>query len=218
MQMQIPRLNARSSTLPLLAGLHILIITSSNYLVQIPFEFAELTLTWGTFTFPLVYLATDITVRVYGAPLARKIVLWVMIPALLLSYGVSVLFRDGVFAGWQALAHLNLFVARIALASFSAYLVGQLSDVVVFNRLRRSKLWWLAPGASSIFGNLIDSMTFFSVAFYRSTNTFMAEHWWSIGLADYAYKVLVCVVLVLPAYGVLLNVMMRQLTIDTSAE
>ncbi|CAA0103617.1 Queuosine precursor transporter [BD1-7 clade bacterium] len=206
------QLTPRRIALPLLASFHILIIASSNYLVQIPFQLFSVTITWGTFTFPLVYLATDMTVRLYGAHLARRIVAVVMAPALLLSYGVSVLFKDGSYMGMASLLVFNGVVARIAFASFSAYVIGQLTDVLVFNRLRRSPHWWLAPAASSIFGNLIDSISFFSIAFYRSTDAFMAEHWLSIGIADYGYKVLVCVVLILPAYGVLLNLLTRHLT------
>lgn len=109
---------------------HILVIAASNYLVQIPFQIFGLHTTWGTFTFPLVYLVTDLTVRIFGKEQARKIIFWTMIPALILSYVVSIIFFEGKFQGLSGLAEFNLFVFRIAFASFIAYLMGQLLSLI----------------------------------------------------------------------------------------
>ena len=65
---------------------HLLVITSSNYLVQLPVSILGFHTTWGAFSFPFIFLATDLTVRIFGAPLARRIIFAVMIPALLISY------------------------------------------------------------------------------------------------------------------------------------
>ena len=111
---------------------HLLVIASSNYLVQIPFTIFGLHTTWGAFTFPFIFLATDLTVRIFGAGMARKIIFWVMLPALAISYVLSVMFFEGKFQGMAQLGVLNLFVARIAIASFMAYLLGQIMDVHVF--------------------------------------------------------------------------------------
>lgn len=86
-----------------------------------------------------------------------------MIPALLISYVISSLFYMGSWQGFGALAHFNLFVARIATASFMAYALGQILDVHVFNRLRQSRRWWLAPTASTLFGNVSDTLAFSSL-------------------------------------------------------
>lgn len=129
---------------------HLLVITSSNYLVQLPVSIFGFHTTWGAFSFPFIFLATDLTVRIFGAPLARRIIFAVMIPALLISYVISSLFYMGSWQGFGALAHFNLFVARIATASFMAYALGQILDVHVFNRLRQSRRWWLAPTASTL--------------------------------------------------------------------
>ena len=153
---------------------HIFIIAASNYLVQFPFQIFGIFTTWGAFSFPFIFLATDLTVRIFGAPLARRIIFWVMFPALLLSYVFSVLFHDGNWTGWASLAEFNTFVGRIALASFSAYALGQILDIFVFNRLRRLKSWWVAPTASTIVGNALDTLVFFAVAFYASNDEFMA--------------------------------------------
>ncbi|WP_448911943.1 7-cyano-7-deazaguanine/7-aminomethyl-7-deazaguanine transporter [Haemophilus sputorum] len=209
--------------LVLLSFFHIFIITLSNYLVQIAFEVnipgTEWTIptTWGTFTFPFIFLATDLTVRVFGASLARKIIFAVMLPALLISYVISVLFFETQFQGFATLAQFNTFVFRIALASFSGYVVGQLLDIFVFNRLRQGKTWWLAPTCSTIFGTLIDTFVFFAVAFYQSSDPYMAEHWFTIGSVDYAFKLFVSLLLFLPLYGVILNLIMRKLRLNETS-
>lgn len=206
----------QTRSLVLLSLFHILIISLSNYLVQIAFEIplpfgGRLPTTWGTFTFPFIFLATDLTVRVFGAPLARRIIFAVMFPALLVSYVISVLFFEGQFQGFSHLGDFNLFVFRIALASFAAYAVGQLMDIFVFNRLRKGRIWWFAPASSTIFGSLIDTFVFFAVAFYQSSDEYMAEHWFTIGSVDYAFKLFVSLLLFLPLYGLLLNFLVKKL-------
>lgn len=196
---------------------HIFIIASSNYLVQFPFTITlpngfEVHSTWGALSFPFIFLATDLTVRIFGQRLARRIIFWVMLPALILSYVLSVLFVQGHWTGWQALMVLNIFVFRIALASFSAYLFGQLMDIFVFNKLRQLKSWWVAPTASTFLGNAIDTFLFFSIAFYASSDAFMAANWQHIALVDYGFKLLICIGLFVPAYGVLLNFLTKKLT------
>lgn len=202
----------RQKALIWLAFWHILIIAASNILVQIPVKIGGLHTTWGAFSFPFIFLTTDLTVRIFGATLARKIIFCVMLPALLLSYTLSVLFVDGQFTGFTALQTLDTFVARIALASFVAYLVGQLLDISVFNRLRQHPRWWIAPTASTLLGNAIDTLLFFSIAFYKSPDEFMAAHWQQLALTDYAWKIAASLLFFLPAYGILLKTLTRRLT------
>lgn len=201
----------RRHALVWLSLFHLLVITSSNYLVQLPVSIFGFHTTWGAFSFPFIFLATDLTVRIFGAPLARRIVFAVMVPALMISYVISSLFYVGEWQGFGALAHFNLFVARIAAASFMAYALGQILDVHVFNRLRQSRHWWLAPTASTLFGNISDTLAFFFIAFWRSTDPFMATHWVEIALVDYCFKVLISIVFFLPMYGVLLNMLLKKL-------
>lgn len=201
----------RRHALVWLSLFHLLVITSSNYLVQLPVSIFGFHTTWGAFSFPFIFLATDLTVRIFGAPLARRIVFAVMVPALMISYVISALFYMGEWQGFGALAHFNLFVARIAAASFMAYALGQILDVHVFNRLRQSRHWWLAPTASTLFGNISDTLAFFFIAFWRSTDPFMAAHWVEIALVDYTFKVLISIAFFLPMYGVLLNMLMKRL-------
>ena len=193
--------------LVILVVFHIVVIAASNYLVQIPFQVIGLHTTWGTFSFPFVYLATDLTVRVFGKVQARKIIFLTMIPALIISYLVSILFFEGKFQGLGVLSEFNLFVFRIAFASFIAYLTGQLLDVKVFSRLRDHNRWWVAPSASTILGNLLDTILFYSIAFWASSDAFMALHWPEIAVVDYGFKITVSILLFLPAYGVVLNLL-----------
>lgn len=202
----------RFNALIWLSLFHIAIITSSNYLVQLPVSAFGLHTTWGAFTFPFIFLATDLTVRIFGAPLARRIILSVMMPALVISYVISALFFEAQWQGFEALSSVNIMVARIATASFMAYVLGQILDVHVFNRLRQMRRWWIAPAAAMFLGNISDTLSFFFIAFYKSSNAFMADHWVEIAMVDYAFKVLICLVFFLPMYGVLLNMLLKRLS------
>ncbi|ADN77928.1 conserved hypothetical protein [Ferrimonas balearica DSM 9799] len=193
--------------LAVLVSFHILIIASSNFLVQLPFQLFGYHTTWGAFSFPFVYLATDLTVRIFGASAARRIIFGAMFPALVISYLVSVVWHNGEFVGLSGLSEFNTFVGRIALASFAAYLFGQLMDIKVFAKLRKQAAWFVAPAASTVIGNFVDTAVFFSVAFYASADPFMAEHWVEIATVDYFFKLAISLLLFLPAYGVLLRLL-----------
>ena len=195
-----------------LASLHVLVIAASNYLVQIPFQILGFHTTWGALSFPLIFVVTDLTVRVYGKELARRVILGVMFPALVISYVFSVLFQGGAFQGLTQLGEFNLFVARIAFASFVAYFVGQLLDAHVFDRLKALGPWWLAPSVSTVLGNAADTALFFSVAFHRSPDAFMAANWVEIALVDYVFKLGFSILFFLPVYKLLLNRMVRNVS------
>lgn len=203
--------------LALLIAFHVLVIIASNYLVQLPMTIFGWHTTWGAFSFPFIFLATDLTVRLLGKTAARRVIARVMVPALLASYVVSVLFHDGVYSGLAALGEFNVFVFRIALASFLAYVLGQLLDIQVFDRLRRLKHWWIAPTASSVFGQAMDTLAFFFIAFWQSSDPFMAEHWVEIAFVDYVIKLSVSLMLFVPLYGVLLKAIIRLLPSNQTA-
>lgn len=198
--------------LTLLVAFHIIIIIASNYLVQLPIDLFGFHSTWGAFTFPIIFLATDLTVRLIGTASARKVITRAMVPALIASYIVSVLFHEGRFNGIEALSEFNIFVFRIAFASFAAYVLGQLLDVQVFDRVRRNYAqWWIAPAAASVFGQALDTLAFFSIAFWRSSNPFMAANWGEIAVVDYVIKLGVSLLLFVPMYGVVLNAIIRAI-------
>lgn len=202
---------AQRNALLALIALHIALIIASNYLVQLPILLLGWHTTWGAFSFPFLFLVTDLTVRLIGKQAARTVIARVMLPALVASYIVSVLFHDGAFTGWDSLAAFNLFVFRISLGSFLAYALGQLLDVQVFDRLRRLRQWWVAPLAASVVGQAVDTLVFFSVAFWRSTDPFMATHWVEIAWVDYVIKIVVSTAVFLPLYGALLQSLLRWL-------
>lgn len=195
----------------LLASFHILIVAASNYLVQFPINIFGFKATWGAFTFPFIFLATDLTVRLLGAKIGRKVILYAMFPALIVSYLVTNGFRGGTWLGVDQLFSFDLFVARIAIASFAAYVIGQLIDVFVFNRLRQSKTWWYAPVASTLIGNLIDTYAFFFIAFYKTSDVYLAENLVEIATVDYFFKVLISGIFFLPLYRMLLNGLVKRL-------
>ncbi len=191
---------------------HIIIIASSNFLVQYPFTIFGYHSTWGTLTFPFTFLTTDLTVRVLGAKLARKIIFLVMFPALALSYTISIAFEHSLSNDPAAILTINWPIARIAIASFTAYIFGQLMDIKIFNQLRANANWWVAPTASTVIGNAFDTLIFYTIAFWHSSDPFMTEHWPGIGLLDYAFKLFISALFFLPIYGMLLKYLTYRLT------
>lgn len=152
--------------LPFVAAMA-LVVVASNVLVQFPVQgqlgglnLADL-LTWGAFTYPFAFLVTDLANRRYGPAVARRIVLVGFMVAVLCSIVVPpLLYRLGLIEFETAADRL----VRIAAASGTAFLVGQLLDVAVFNRLRRQS-WWRAPVLSSLSSSVVDTAVFFSIAF-----------------------------------------------------
>lgn len=201
----------RKKALIWLSLFHLLVITSSNYLVQLPISIFGFHTTWGAFSFPFIFLATDLTVRIFGAPLARRIILAVMIPALLISYGVSALFYMGEWQGFAALTSFNLFVARIAAASFMAYALGQILDVHVFNRLRQSRRWWLGSPRHPPFSVTSAIRWPSSLSPSGAARTRLWRRTGEIAIVDYCFKVLISIVFFLPMYGMLLNMLLKKL-------
>jgi len=179
-----------------LVALHVVVITVSNALVSIPVEIWGVKLTWAAFTFPLVVLATDLTVRLLGKGIARSTIAAAYPLAIIGS--IAVVMLEGAP---QSVA------LRIGFASATAYLVGTLLDVYVFQYLREnwSKQWWLAPAVSTIAANIIDSYTFFFVAFNNSADEYMAANWMEIAGSQTVLKIAVGLIIFLPAYGVLLR-------------
>lgn len=213
-----PAINVKKILLPLVL-FHLIVIAASNYLVQIPVTVFGFQTTWGAFTFPLIFLATDLTIRLYGAAHARRIIFLAMIPAIIISYVLSVIFFEGSFQGFGQLSELNTFVARIAIASFLAYVIGQLLDIYVFKSLRESQNesnWWMPPAFSSIIGTLIDTLIFFIVAFYQSTDEFMANNWPEIAMVDYVFKLLISLAIFVPVYGVIMSTFSKKLSAQAS--
>jgi queuosine precursor transporter len=181
------------------------VILVSNKLVQYPvqeFLFGidlSLILTWGAFTYPIAFLVTDTTNRIFGSRSARRVVavgfalgvVLTLLAALGISIGVS---QASSMTTWQALWNdPDAFsMLRTALASGTAFLVAQLLDIKVFDILRE-KIWWKAPAASSLIGSFLDTLIFFSLAFAGTGLPWMS---WAIG--DFCAKLVMIMLLLYP--------------------
>ena len=158
-----------------------LIVLASNFLVQFPVKYYGLQdiLTYGAFSYPVAFLITDLANRSYGKTAAKKIVY------IGFSIGVSftLLFSTN-FADFISI--------RIAIGSGTAFIVAQLLDVQIFDKLR-NKRWFIAPLGSSVIGSTIDTFLFFSIAFYAT-----GIPWISLSFGDLAVKLAVALLMLLP--------------------
>ena len=189
------------SLLAKLVIFHTFIIALSNYLVTIKFDLWGFKLTWAAFTFPLVVVATDLTIRLINKQNARAVVNLAFIPAIIASILV-------IKAGGAP----DSVAIRVGIASGCAYLVSSLLDVTVFQWVReRLTMWFWAPALAAVFANVLDTFTFFAVAFYNSANAYMAANWHIIAFNQTGLKVVVTLLVVLPIYGVLLNYLQKKL-------
>ena len=165
----------------LLSFLMGVVVLSSNYLVQFPinyYGFNEI-LTYGAFSYPIAFLITDLANRSFGKLVARKIVYL----GFFLGIGFTILFSTD-FADYISI--------RIAIGSGIAFLVSQLLDVQIFDKLRKKK-WFIAPLTSSIIGSTIDTFLFFSISFYAT-----GVPWITLSLGDLTVKILVALIMLIP--------------------
>tara|TARA_B100000902_G_C26745269_1_gene638137 strand:- start:34 stop:555 length:522 start_codon:yes stop_codon:yes gene_type:complete len=157
------------------------VVLFSNYLVQFPIKYygLEKILTYGAFSYPIAFLITDLANRSYGKFVARKIVYI----GFILGISFTLLFSTN-FA--------DLISVRIAIGSGTAFLVAQLLDVQIFDKLRQKK-WFVAPLTSSFVGSAVDTFLFFSISFYAT-----GIPWLTLSLGDLAVKIFVAVIMLIP--------------------
>ncbi len=180
---------------------HICLLTISNVLVQYPFYLFGFHTTWGAFSYPLIFITTDLTTRLFGAAMARQVVFRSMLPGLISSYCLACVFNQDS----SRLFMLPELPLRIAGACFCAYVIGQLLDILVFQRVNNNRSWWLAPTLATSISNVIDTLVFFSLAFYHCGNPFLSQHWMEIALVDLGFKTLISFIAFVPLYGVILR-------------
>jgi queuosine precursor transporter len=203
---QDKKMNRSVSYWPFVAAMA-LVVVASNVLVQFP------VLTWGAFTYPFAFLVTDLANRRYGPQMARRIVFVGFAVAVACSIVFPpLLFRYGVIEFGTSADRL----VRIAIASGAAFLAAQLLDITIFNWLRR-QAWWRAPILGSLFGSVIDTMIFFSIAFAAALSFLgpddgfalesapllglfagEAPRWMSWALGDLTVKLAIAVVALIP--------------------
>ena len=157
------------------------VVLTSNYLVQFPINYYGLSeiLTYGAFTYPIAFLITDLANRSYGKQIARKIVYFGFVVGISFTLFFSTNFSD-------------LISVRIAIGSGTAFIVAQLLDVQIFDKLRE-KSWYVAPLSSSVIGSTVDTFLFFSISFYAT-----GVPWFTLSLGDLAIKLLVTLVMLIP--------------------
>ena len=179
-----------------LVALHVFVIVVSNALVSIPVEIFGFKLTWAAFTFPLVVLATDLTIRLLGKSIARQ--------TIAAAYPLAIIGSILVVLAEGAPTSVAL---RIGFASATAYAVGTMLDVYVFQHIREKLVdnWWLAPAVSTVAANIIDTYAFFAVAFHNSANEYMSANWMEVAGSQVIIKIAVGLIVFLPAYGILLR-------------
>jgi len=157
------------------------VVLASNYLVQYPIKYygLEEILTYGAFSYPIAFLITDLTNRSYGKVIARKIVY--------IGFVIGIIFTL-LFSTNLA----DLISVRIAIGSGTAFLVAQLLDVQIFDKLRKKK-WFVAPLTSSFIGSTVDTFLFFSISFYAT-----GISWITLSFGDLAVKIFVALVMLIP--------------------
>ncbi|MDA8570200.1 queuosine precursor transporter [Candidatus Pelagibacter sp.] len=165
----------------LLSSLMGVVVLLSNYLVQFPVQYygLEKVLTYGAFSYPVAFLITDLANRSYGKMIARKIVYIGFVIGIIFTILFSTNFTD-------------LISIRIAIGSGLAFLIAQLLDVQIFDRLRKKK-WFVAPLTSSLIGSTVDTFLFFSVAFYGT-----GVPWVTLSFGDLIIKVFVALIMLIP--------------------
>lgn len=184
---------------------HILLLTISNVLVQYPFELFGYHTTWGAFSYPAIFILTDLTTRLANAQDARVIVYRSMFPGLIISYIVASYIETSGLS-LSDLFTVHVMPLRIALACFCAYVLGQILDIFVFQRYRANSSWWLAPILSTTVGNIVDTVVFFAIAFYHCSNPFLSQHWTEIAIVDMFFKFSISLIAFVPMYGIVLRI------------
>ena len=157
------------------------VIIISNYLVQFPINKFNLqdVLTYGAFSYPITFLITDLANRRFGKEKARKLVYFGFIFGILLTLFISTNFED-------------VISIRIAIGSGVAFLVAQLVDIEIFQKLRNN-VWFVAPMTSSIFGSIIDTFLFFSISFLGT-----GVPWVTLAFGDLFVKILMAFLMLIP--------------------
>ena len=157
------------------------VVLVSNYLVQFPIQYLGLEhiLTYGALSYPIAFLITDLSNRTYGKIVARKIVYIGFILGIFFTLLFSTNFSD-------------LISVRIAIGSGTAFIVAQLLDVQVFDKLRKEK-WFVAPLVSSCIGSIFDTFIFFSISFYGT-----GINWITLSLGDLGVKIIVALLMLIP--------------------
>jgi uncharacterized integral membrane protein (TIGR00697 family) len=169
----------------------------------------DFNLTAGVVIWPVVFITTDLINEYFGKPGVKRISYMTVI---LVAYSFVVIFLSislapADFWHFSKDANGNNFdmqtafskifgqSQRIILGSLTAFLVGQLVDVFVFQKLRKytgSKMLWLRATGSTLVSQFIDSFVVLYIAF---AGIFSNDQIIAIGITNYIYKFAVAILL-----------------------
>ena len=161
------------------------VLVLSNYVVR--FTLGQW-LTWAAFTYPLSFLVIDCVNRAGGVAAAKKVVTIGFMIGVPLSF-FFILAEPN--ATWKE-------ALQVSFASGLAFVAGQLTDVFIFDRVRRL-VWWMPPLLSSTPASIVDSFVFFPLAFYGTQ-----LDWFNLTVGDLGAK-LAMVLILLPLYRLFLK-------------
>ena len=177
----------------------------------------SLSFTAGVLLWPLVFIMTDVINEYFGVRgvrfiswLAAALVVYAFVfayaaielaPA---AWWVSVAESRGV-PDMQA-AFANIFGQGLWTigGSLTAFLIGQLIDVVIFQRIRAltGERWiWLRATGSTAVSQLVDSFVVLYIAFVLGPQQWPIDLFLAIGTVNYCYKMLTAVALIPLIYG-----------------
>ena len=173
----------------------------------------DFNLTAGVIIWPVVFITTDVINEYFGKKGVRRIS---FLTAFLIAYIFVIIFfvtRLQPASFWLDIngkdpsgndfdinyAFKTIFRQGmgIIIGSLTAFLIAQLLDVFIFQRLRRftgKKMIWLRATGSTLFSQLIDSFVVLGIAFYLFGNWSLSQVI-SVGIINYIYKFVIAVAL-----------------------
>ena len=177
----------------------------------------DFNLTAGAVIWPVVFITSDLINEYFGKPGVKRIS---YLAAIFIAYSFLVIFLSMKLppAQWWLDANnkdsagnffdmnfaFNKILGqgqRIIVASLAAFLIGQLIDVFVFQKLRKitgSKMLWLRATGSTVISQFIDSFVVLYLAF---SGIFSNQQILAIGITNYLYKFTVAILLTPLIYG-----------------
>ena len=188
MMMQLTEHSFKKFLIALALYLTSLLAANTLGLKIMPFIFGS-HLSVAVFSFPVVFLMTDVIGEIYGKRAAKFFVLAGFIStALFIVYSFLSLAMpwsdDGQWArqGYNQIFGISL---RMAIASLAAFLIAEYQDVFSFFFFRKklgTKFFWLRSLLSNLWSQLLDSLIFMVIAFagVYTTKTLISIiiSWW----------------------------------------
>ncbi len=170
-------------------------------------------LTAGVVIWPIVFITTDVINEYFGKKGVRKIS---FLTAFLIAYIFVIIYLVTTLVPADFWLNLNATDSEgnpfninyafktifrqglgIIIGSLTAFLIAQLLDVYIFQRLRRitgKRMIWLRATGSTLISQLIDSFIVLWIAFYVFGNWSMSQIF-AVGTINYMYKFLVAIML-----------------------